>query len=193
MPLTERFQAALVHAAELHAQQQRKTTGAPYVAHLLGVASLVLEHGGDEDQAIAALLHDAVEDQGGRDTLGEIQISFGRRVAELVEGCSEIWQPPKPPWKERKDAFLARLADASPEAKLIVAADKLHNVRSLLADHVVLGSAIWEHFHGGREGTVWYHRAVLKLVQDHIPRPLAGMLASAIEDLAQIAAEDGRE
>ena len=129
MTLSERFDEALAFASELHRTQLRKGSGAPYMSHLLGTASLVLDCQGSEDEAIAALLHDAVEDQGGAPVLDEIRRRFGDAVAAIVDGCSEPTAPPKPPWRRRKEAFLASLATASPSVVLVSCADKLHHVR----------------------------------------------------------------
>jgi (p)ppGpp synthase/HD superfamily hydrolase len=130
--LGQRFQAALVQAARLHQRQVRKQSGVPYVSHLLAVCALVLEDGGSEDEAIAALLHDAVEDQGGAQTLDHIRNLFGDEVAAIVDGCSDTDQDPKPPWRERKEAYLRHLADPATSASVlrVATADKLHNARS---------------------------------------------------------------
>ena len=124
--LSSRFSDALVYAANLHAAQTRKVSGEPYLAHLLGAAAIVLDYGGDEDEAIAALLHDAIEDQGGPAARAEILRRFGERVAAIVEGCTDTDAFPKPPWRQRKEAFLERLRTAAPSVRLVVAADKLH-------------------------------------------------------------------
>lgn len=158
--LGERFGAALQMAHRLHRHQLRKGTRVPYLSHLLAVASLVLEAGGDEDQAIAALLHDAAEDQGGELILSEIEEQFGARVAGYVEACSDTLTSPKPPWRERKERYLARLAAEEGAARLISLADKLHNARSILADLRRVGAQAWQRFNGGREGTLWYYRSL---------------------------------
>lgn len=132
--LTERYRDALALTFELHQRQERKGSGVPYVAHVLGVSSLVLEHGGDEDEAIAALLHDAVEDQGGAATLARIAAGFGARVADIVRGCSDSMGEPKPPWRERKEHYLAHLGSASTSVRLVSSCDKLYNARTILAD-----------------------------------------------------------
>jgi (p)ppGpp synthase/HD superfamily hydrolase len=144
--LSDRFTQALTLAAELHATQLRKGTKIPYLSHLLGVASLALEQGANEDEAIAALLHDAVEDQGGIVTLDQIRAQFGEPVALLVEGCSDTLQTPKPPWKIRKEAYLEHLRHSSSSVRLISACDKLHNARAILADLRVHGNAVWSRF-----------------------------------------------
>ncbi len=189
MALSHRFADALVFAANLHASQTRKITGAPYVGHLLRVAGIVLEHGADEDEAIAALLHDAIEDQGGPAAKELIERRFGQRVAEIVQGCSDTDQTPKPPWRERKEAYLARLADASPSVRLISAADKLDNVRSLIESYRQNGEAVWRHFHGGREGTLWYFRSVLEVQKQAGGSPLVEELDSAFRELLRLVGE----
>ncbi len=158
--LTERFHSALTYASRLHAKQRRKGKDVPYVAHLLGVAALVLEAGGDEDQAIAALLHDAVEDQGGLPKLDEIRAEFGERVAAIVAGCSDSFTHPKPDWCERKKKYLQHLPTASPDVLLVSAADKLHNARTILADWREEGDRVFERFKGKKQGTLWYYRAL---------------------------------
>ena len=133
MILSTRFEEALVFAAQLHREQTRKGTTIPYIAHLLGVASIVLEYGGDEDEAIAALLHDAIEDQGGASTREEIRRRFGETVVAIVNGCTDAEVIPKPPWRARKEDYIAHMAHASPSVRLVSAADKLHNARAILA------------------------------------------------------------
>ncbi|MGA9039108.1 MAG: HD domain-containing protein [Terriglobales bacterium] len=160
--LTRRFEQALVFATRKHAGQIRKGTGTPYVSHLLSAAALVLEAGGDEDLAIAALLHDVVEDCGGAPMLKEVRHRFGTRVADVVEACSDTDVTPKPPWRERKEQYIRRLRTADAGTRLVSAADKLHNSRSILADYREIGEPIWQRFQGKREGTLWYYRALLK-------------------------------
>lgn len=181
--LTERFEQALVYATRLHANQRRKSSGAPYLAHLLAVTALVLEHGADEDLAIAALLHDAVEDQGGASTRADIARQFGERVAEIVDGCTDTDQYPKPPWRSRKEAYVAHLAKADDGVRLISAADKLHNVRDLIAALRRQGDTVWQHFRGGREGTLWYYRSMLETLSARGPQPLVEELARAVVEL----------
>lgn len=189
MALSERFCDALVLAARLHANQRRKLSGEPYVAHLLRVAGIVLEHVADEDEAVAALLHDAVEDQGGAATGRLIGERFGPRVAEIVHGCSDTDQTPKPPWRERKEAHLAHLREASASVRLISAADKLDNVRSILAAYRVMGEGIWERFRGGRDGTLWYFRSVAETLKQAGANPLVDELARAVRELARAIAD----
>jgi (p)ppGpp synthase/HD superfamily hydrolase len=164
--LTERFDRALVYAARLHANQRRKGTHIPYVAHLLGVTAIVLEDGGDEDQAIAALLHDAAEDQGGKRTLQEIGERFGERVARIVEGCTDAFGEPKPAWKRRKEDYIAHLKSASEDVLRVSLADKIYNAQSVLICYRQMGEKTWERFNGGKEGTLWYYQALLAVFRE---------------------------
>jgi (p)ppGpp synthase/HD superfamily hydrolase len=160
--LTDRFEEALVYAVQIHKNQWRKGSHVPYISHLLSVAALVLEDGGDEDQAIAALLHDAVEDQGGLERKADIEKKFGEHVAQIVEGCSDAVSMPKPVWRERKETYLRHLAQASPEVIRVSLADKVHNARTILADYRRSGDEIWGRFKGGKEGTLWYYHALIE-------------------------------
>lgn len=188
-PLGQRFSDALVFAVRLHAAQRRKASNTPYVGHLLAVAAIVLEHGGDEDEAIAALLHDAVEDQGGQETLDAIEARFGSRVAGIVVECSDTQVTPKPPWRERKERHLAHVLVASPSARRVLAADKLDNARALLREYRRHGEQLWTLFRGGRDGTLWYHRSMLqqlRAAEAASPaqiEPLLGELQDALDDL----------
>lgn len=155
-----RLQKAFRYAAENHAGQTRKETAVPYVSHLMAVASLVLEAGGDEDMAIAALLHDVVEDCGGLPRLREIRKMFGPRVAKIVEGCTDSFGEPKAAWIERKKDYLRELKRADAETRLVSASDKLHNVRTIISDYRLAGDAIWQRFSGKKDGTLWYYRAL---------------------------------
>ncbi len=184
--LTGRFQQALLYAAQLHATQLRKGTQIPYVAHLLAVAALVLEAGGDEDQAIAALLHDAPEDQGGRAVLEEIHLRFGERVAEIVDGLTDTYEHPKPPWRERKQAYLEHLRHAPAEVRLVSLADKLHNARSILCDLRNSGNHTWQRFKGGKEGTLWYYRSLVEVFQELDTSPQVEELARTVEEIWQL-------
>ncbi len=158
--LGKRFQRAFLFAARMHAQQTRKKTMIPYIAHLMSVSALVLEAGGDEDLAMAALLHDVVEDCGGKPVLREVMRRFGKRVAHIVAGCTDSDVYPKPPWKVRKESYLRHLRTADADVRLVSAADKLHNVREILRDYRLGGNSIWDRFGGKREGTLWYYRAL---------------------------------
>jgi (p)ppGpp synthase/HD superfamily hydrolase len=162
--LSDKFTEALGFACTLHRQQIRKGSSIPYMAHLLAVASIALEHGADEDEAIAALLHDSIEDQSNGDSEGlknRIREKFGGRVLAIVEGCTDAETTPKPPWRERKEKYIAHLATATPSVLLVSASDKLHNARSILSDLRAVGAEVWGRFKGGRDGTLWYYRALV--------------------------------
>lgn len=187
--LTERFIDAVAFATRLHDMQVRKGSGTPYVAHLLAVASLVLEAGGSEDEVIAALLHDGPEDQGGQTTLEEIRVCFGDGVARIVAECSDTFDARKPAWKRRKLAYLSSLESASPSALLVSCADKLHNARSILADYRIVGEALWTHFKGGREGTLWYYKALVEQYEKRAESPsLSGELNRTVIELETLLA-----
>jgi (p)ppGpp synthase/HD superfamily hydrolase len=160
MAVSTRFEQALAYACIVHAGQTRKGTSIPYLSHLLAVASLAMEHGADEDTAIAALLHDAVEDAGGQGRADDIRSRFGDRVTEAVLGCTDADVIPKPPWRERKEAYIAHLAEAAPETLLVSCCDKLHNARSIVTDLRDLGEDLWSRFKGKKEGTLWYYRTL---------------------------------
>jgi (p)ppGpp synthase/HD superfamily hydrolase len=151
IPVSPRFNDALGYASTLHRSQARKSTTIPYIAHLLAVASIVMEAGGTEDEAIAALLHDGPEDQGGQKTLTEIRARFGDPVADIVASCSDTFETPKPDWEIRKRNYIEHLKTASPGAKLVSASDKLHNARATLRDLRTHGSSVWDRFSGTRE------------------------------------------
>lgn len=187
--MTERFSEAVAYASRLHRRQRRKGNDCPYLAHLLGVASLVMEAGGDEDECIAALLHDAVEDQGGGRTAARIRESFGPRVAEIVLACSEE-KSVGLAWLARKRAFIRKVAGVGPSARLVLAADKLHNARSLAAGLRARGSRIWNHFRGGREGSLWYYRAMAEAIRQAGGSPLDAELAAAVRSLEAVADGD---
>jgi len=185
--LGPRFRQALDYAAVLHADQRRKGAPVPYVSHLLAVTALVLEHGGDEDQAVAALLHDAVEDQGGLPVLEEIRRRFGDRPAAIVEACTDCDTLPKPPWRERKERFIAALGAAPAEARLVILADKVHNVRTILLDYRTRGDEIWSIFRGGREGTLWYYRSLADIFARLASTPLQEELDRTVSELERLA------
>ena len=181
--LTERFQSALAFATELHRHQRRKGTEIPYVSHLLGVASIALEIGADEDQAIAALLHDAVEDQGGAACLEEIRARFGDRVAGIVSDCTDADVEPKPPWRGRKEAYIASLAHKPEDSLLVSLADKTHNARAILDDLVVHGPALWDRFTGGRDGSLWYYDQLARAFHTHLPGAAADRLMFVVQEM----------
>ena len=167
--LTSRFDRALVYAHDAHRGQIRKGTAIPYVSHLLAVVSLVLEDGGDEDEAIAALLHDAVEDQGGTARLDDIRDKFGNRVAGIVALCSDSVDQPKPPWRRRKELYLIHLRDADSSVLRVSAADKLHNLRCILADWKRIGDRLWDRFSARKEEQFWYYSELVKIFQTREP------------------------
>jgi len=183
IPLGARFLRAFRFAAEKHAGQTRKASTIPYIAHLMGVASLVLEYGGDEDMAIAALLHDVVEDCGGAPMLKEVRRRFGTRVAAMVDGCTDSYDNPKPQWRERKESYIQHLRSADAATRLVSAADKLNNVRSILSDRREVGEAVWERFKGGREGTLWYYRSLLEEFARGKPSRLVREFELAVREL----------
>ena len=186
--LTPRFEEALLFATQLHADQKRKGTTIPYIAHLLAVTSLVLENGGNEDEAIAALLHDSIEDQGGAATREEIRRRFGDTVVAIVDGCTDAEVIPKPPWRARKEAYIAHLRDAPAPVRLVSAADKLHNARAVLADYRVLGDSLWQRFNGGKDGTLWYYRSIVLALQEAGTSPLIEELDRVVSEIEQLAA-----
>ena len=187
--LGPRFLRAFSFAAEKHAGQMRKASTIPYIAHVMGVASLVLEFGGDEDLAIAALLHDVVEDCGGAPMLEEVRRGFGPRVAKIVDGCTDSDTYPKPPWRERKETYIHLLKRADADTRLVSAADKLNNVRSILSDYRQVGESIWARFNGGREGTLWYYRALLQEFLRRKPNRLMRELELAVGELEDTASQ----
>jgi (p)ppGpp synthase/HD superfamily hydrolase len=164
--LGSQFESALVYANQLHANQVRKGSNVPYISHLLSVAALVLEDGGTEEEAIAALLHDAIEDQGGAKTREEIRQKFGEKVVAIVNGCTDSEVIPKPPWKERKQRYIKHISEASLEVRRVSLADKLHNARSILADWYRIGEAVWDKFKGAKEGTLWFYRSFIAAQQE---------------------------
>jgi (p)ppGpp synthase/HD superfamily hydrolase len=153
----------------------------------MGVASLVLEGGGDEDLAIAALLHDVVEDCGGAPMLKEVRRRFGRRVAKVVDGCTDADTYPKPPWRERKENYIRHLKSADADTRLVSAADKLNNVRSILSDYREVGESVWSRFNGGREGTLWYYRTLRDQFLRHRPNRITRQLELAVNELELLA------
>ena len=178
--LTERFDKAFRFAHRLHRDQTRKGTPIPYISHLMTVAALVVEHGGNEDQAIAGLLHDAVEDQGGAETLAKIRTRFGDAVATIVSDCTDAWTEPKPPWRARKEAYLAALPGKPAQSLLVSLADKTHNAEAILFDYRVLGDSLWDRFNGGADGTRWYYNALAEVFSDTMPGRLSDRLSRAV-------------
>lgn len=191
MKLSRRFDEAFLYASQLHREQARKGSGEPYLAHLMAVCSLALENGADEDQAIAALLHDAVEDQGGAETLAVIRERFGARVADIVAGCSDSQEAKKPDWRPRKEAYLARLRREPAEVLLISAADKLHNARAILRDYREIGDALWERFTGGKDGVLWYYGELARGFRATGPTRLGDELTRTVDALMEMVAAAG--
>jgi len=189
MALTPRFEDALVFAARLHGGDVRKGTTIPYVSHVLGVASLALEHGANEDEAIGALLHDTVEDAIGdsESVRTEIGRRFGQAVLDIVDGCTDARTKPKPPFRERKERYIAHLPEASPSVRLVSAADKLYNARAILSDYRAIGEALWARFNGGRSGTLWYYRALADAFRTLGPGRLAEEMDRVVSELEQLA------
>lgn len=181
--LGPRLRRAFCYAAEQHDGQTRKQTMVPYLSHLMAVAGLVLEAGGDEDLAIAALLHDVVEDCGGMPRLREIRKQFGPRVAKIVEGCTDAFVVPKPEWLKRKKDYLREVKHADVETRLVSASDKLHNVRTILADYRHEGEAVWSRFTGKKKGTLWYYRALSDEYQRRSPNRITRELEIAVGEL----------
>jgi (p)ppGpp synthase/HD superfamily hydrolase len=186
---SDRLIEALGVAARLHASQRRKGSGVPYLSHLLGTCSIALDYGADEDEAIAALLHDAIEDVEPVEEARAAVTAFGERVLHIVEGCSDTDVHPKPPWRERKERYVAELANADASVLLVSAADKLHNVRSIAADLRRHGPATWDRFKGGRDGTLWYYRVVLDAYRANLqhPPPLVEELDRAVREIVALA------
>ncbi len=191
--LTERFEQALCYAIRKHAGQTKKGTAVPYVSHLLGVSSLVLDAGGDEELAMAGLLHDVVEDCGGRPLLEEIRQNFGERVARVVDGCTDTYESPKPTWRKRKEDYLRHLRAADDDTRLVSAADKLHNSRSILTDYREIGEAVFERFTGKREGTLWYYRALVNEFRHHPANKLVNELEIVVTELERVTGHESSQ
>ncbi|MCP4185650.1 MAG: HD domain-containing protein [Hyphomicrobiales bacterium] len=178
--LNERFANALSYTTKLHCSQARKGTSIPYMTHLMAVCSLVLEHGGDEDEAIAALLHDAVEDQGGEPVLQEINNLFGDKVAQIVKDCSDTDIEPKPRWKKRKEDYIAHLSHVTPSVLLVSCCDKLHNANAILNDYREIGDEIWERFNAGKKDQLWYYNQLVSAFRAR-EKDLSGSLIQKLE------------
>jgi len=181
--LGPRYSEALVYAAALHRAQRRKGAETPYLAHLLAVSALVIEAGGDEDQVIAALLHDAVEDQGGEARAAEIARLFGPDVAAIVLDCTDAVETPKPAWRARKERYLTALPGKPARSLLVSLADKLHNAVAIRRDLAAVGPAVWDRFTGGRDGSLWYYRSLAGVFASAAPGPLAVELDRVVADI----------
>ena len=181
--LTARFAEAVEYARAHHTHDVRQATTVPYLAHLLAVSALVLEHGGDETAAIAALLHDVVEDGGGKPALAEIDERFGAQVAAIVEGCSDTTAAVKEDWTLRKEGYLEHLESAPPDVLLVSAADKLHNARSVLSDLVEYGEGLWARFDRGPHEQLWYYGSLRDTFRRRLPGRLANELDRTVRDI----------
>lgn len=188
--LTERFDEALAYASAAHRTQVRKGSNIPYVAHLLGVASIAIEYGADEDQAIAALLHDAVEDQGGLARLEDIRDRFGHRVAAIVMDCTDAVEIPKPEWRTRKERYVASLNSKPHDSLLVSLADKTHNAEAIVADLDKVGEAIWTRFTGGKDGTIWYYQTLADSFATIMPGHVA-RFARAVHSMQNASGKNG--
>jgi (p)ppGpp synthase/HD superfamily hydrolase len=189
MNLSSRFDQALQYAASIHRTQIRKGTEIPYLAHLLGAASIALEYGANEDEAIGALLHDAAEDAGGLARIEDIRSNFGAAVAAIVEGCTDAVVVPKPPWRKRKEDYIAHLSSASASVRLVSASDKLHNARAILSDYRRHGEALWSRFNGRREGTLWYYRALIDAFAAAEKNTLVEELDRVVSEIERLSAK----
>ena len=178
--LGERYDEALIYSHKLHREQTRKGTSIPYISHLMTVSALVIENGGTEDQAIAALLHDAAEDQGGAETLEAIRKKFGDVVAEIVADCTDSWVDPKPEWQARKEAYLAKLPHKPARSLLVSLADKTHNAEAILSDFRDIGDALWPRFTRGAAGSRWYYAELARIFSTAMPGRLSDRLSRAV-------------
>jgi (p)ppGpp synthase/HD superfamily hydrolase len=190
MAYSQRFEDALVLAHQLHADQTRKGTMTPYIGHLLAVTAIVIENGGTEDEVIAALLHDAIEDAGGDSVRGLLREHFGENVLEIVEGLTDTDQTPKPPWRKRKEDYIAHLSHAAPSVLLVSLADKIHNAQSILRDVRNEGDSVWKRFTGDKEGSLWYYRSLIEAFRARAQfTPLVDELGYIVAELEQWTAQ----
>ena len=181
-----RFRHAFDYAATLHAADVRKGARVPYLSHLLEVCAIVLRYGGNEDAAIAAFLHDAAEDHGGKPRLVDIQRNFGKTVASIVEECTDSTTTPKQSWEIRKKRYVKHLPEASRGGLLVSAADKLSNVRAILADHYVIGDEVYKRFKRPKRRTLWYYNALSRAFTTHLPGDLAKELRRTVAELNRV-------
>ncbi len=190
MKLSPKFEEALIYATRVHGGQLRKKTKIPYIGHLLGVTAIAMEYGADETEAIGALLHDAVEDCGGPECQREIEEKFGQRVGEIVAGCTDTDETPKPPWRERKEKYIAHLKSASASTRLVSAADKLHNAQAIVHNLREAGDEVWTRFKGGKAGALWYYRSLVAAFREHGPSLLIDELDRVVTEMERLAAAD---
>ncbi len=193
VPLTIRFDHALLFAAQVHRNQDRKKSGIPYLSHLLGVAAIVLDYGGDEDMGIAALLHDAAEDHGGRAMLRSIEQIFGPRVAKIVDGCTDSYgdeDQRKPKWYPRKLRYLRRVRNEDAETRFVSAADKLYNTRAVLRDLRQAGDSAFDRFSAPKAKVLWYYRSLVREFRaggvTHLLKPLLDDYDRAVTELEHL-------
>lgn len=189
MPISERYNQALNMAFTLHQKQLRKGTDIPYISHLESVAAIVWKHNGSEDEAIAALLHDAAEDQGGLATLELIRLTFGDNVATIVAECSDTFEDPKPDWQPRKQKYIDELVKHSKSARLVSAADKLDNIRDIVAGYTEQGESFWDKFSGTRDQILWYYRSACAIYLKHGPQTLGRQIQNNINILESLVTE----
>ncbi len=187
----QRLTDAFTFAATAHAKQVRKGTMIPYVAHLMSVSALVLEHGGDEDQAIAGLLHDVIEDCGIAYE-PSIRERFGERVARIVRACTDADTHPKPPWQERKVTYLRHLQQEGQDVLLVSAADKLHNARAIVSDQHAIGPAVFERFSATQEQVLWYYRTLSEIYRNKMPGRLAEEVVRIVGIMHKLASPTNR-
>ncbi|HJS26802.1 MAG TPA: HD domain-containing protein [Actinomycetota bacterium] len=192
MRLGPRFDEAFLYAIDAHRDQTRKGTGVPYASHLLGVASIVLEEAGGEDEAIAALLHDVVEDHGGERRLDDVRQRFGERIAHIVEACSDSLEEEetKPPWKIRKERYIRRVrTDHDDSALLVSVADKLYNTRAILRDLKFAEDHqdVWDRFSRDRDCVLWYYRSLVDAFRSRTGGRLLEELDATVTELEQLA------
>jgi (p)ppGpp synthase/HD superfamily hydrolase len=183
-----KFEEALIYATRVHGGQLRKKTRIPYIGRLLGVTAIAMEYGANETEAIAALLHDAVEDCGGPERQREIEEKFGTAVGEIVAGCTDTDRMPKPPWRERKEKYIAHLQSASPSTRLVSASDKLQNARAILHNLREEGEGVWARFNAGKEGALWYYRSLVTAFRKHGDRDLIDELDRVVTEIEKLAA-----
>ena len=189
MKLSPKFEEALIYATRVHGGQLRKKTKVPYIGHLLGVTAIAMEYGANETEAIAALLHDAVEDCGGPERQNEIEEKFGSEVGEIVAGCTDSDQTPKPPWRQRKERYIAHLESASASTRLVSASDKLHNTRAILHNLREEGEQVWDRFKAGKKGALWYYRSLITAFRKHGESALIDELDRVVTEIEELAAK----
>ncbi|MEO6870874.1 MAG: HD domain-containing protein [Chthoniobacterales bacterium] len=187
MKLSPKFEEALLYATRVHGGQLRKKTKVPYIGHLLGVAAIAMEYGADETEAIGALLHDAVEDGGGPERQRDIEKRFGKAVGAIVAGCTDTDQTPKPPWRERKEKYIAHLHTASASTRLVSASDKLHNCRAIVHNFREVGDEVWSRFKAGKEGCLWYYRSLVEAFREHGENELIDELDRVVTEMERLA------